>query len=318
MNYFYIFLILLIVFLAYQYIARQFNIVDKPNQRGSHSAITIRGGGIIFPLAALLWFVLFEFKYSFAITGLLIIALISFIDDIYKMSRVIRLLIHFVAVTLLFFEYSILGLSWYYWLPAYIVFVAWINAFNFMDGINGITSFYSLICLATFLFIPTEFTFISEELLIILIISVFVFAFFNARQIATAFAGDVGSVSMAFLLGWILLSLILESKKVEYVLFFSVYGIDSFYTIIYRLLRRENIFKAHRSHLYQYLSNELRMPHVLVSSGYAVIQMIINYLTIILINNNLMNFGSAAGILILLSLCYLITRSYVIKCIKGY
>ena len=311
----FVILILSFAFFFYFKIANNFNIIDKPNERSSHSYITIRGGGIIFPLAALLWFLLFDFHYPLAIAGLILIAVVSFLDDLYTLSRSLRMFIQFLSVTLVLWQVSLFDLSWYYWIPFYIVFIGWINAFNFMDGINGITPFYSLVCLGTYLFISTESSFVSTDLLIILSISVLIFSFFNARKRAKAFAGDVGSVSMAFLLGWFMLSLILMTQRIEYILFFVVYGIDSFFTIFHRLIKGENIFKAHRSHLYQFLSNELKLPHVAVSAFYAGFQAIINFFAILMIRNDMMNLPIFFMFIIILSALYLGIRLRVIKMI---
>ena len=310
------FILLLIGYLVYRYVARHFNIIDTPNERSSHSYATIRGGGIIFPIAAVLWFLLFDFHYPCAIAGLIIISILSFLDDIYTLSRNLRIFFQFMSVTLLFWQVSFFDASWYYWLTGYIVFLGWINAFNFMDGINGITPFYSLVSLTSFLYISTEFHFVPIDLLLILSISVLLFTYFNARERAKAFAGDVGSVSMAFLLGWFMLSLILLTQRIEYILIFAVYGVDSVFTILHRLIKKENIFEAHRSHLYQYLANELKMPHIGVSLLYSGVQAIVNLSVIMMIKNEIMNLTLFIGFLLILSVMYLVARIKVIKLIS--
>ena len=316
MIYFFAFALLLIGLRFYTYIANYFNITDKPNGRSSHSSITIRGGGIIFPVAAILWFVIFGFQYQWAIAGLVIIAIISFLDDLYTLSRRLRMFFHFIAVTLLFWELSLLNISWYYWLPGYIVFIGWLNAYNFMDGINGITPLYGLVSLGTFLYLSFETGLISSDLIKILSISVLIFAFVNARKQAKAFAGDVGSISMAFILGWFMLELILATQRIEYMLFFIVYGVDSVFTILHRLSKGENIFKAHRSHLYQFLANELNIPHVTVSAIYASLQAVINLLVIVMVRTEYMDYVIFAGFLLIFSSFYLFARLRVIKMIS--
>jgi UDP-GlcNAc:undecaprenyl-phosphate/decaprenyl-phosphate GlcNAc-1-phosphate transferase len=308
-------LLLIAGIFGYFKFAEKFKIIDKPNGRSSHSTTTIRGGGIIFPFAALLWLLLFGFQHPFAIGGLILIAVISFLDDVYTISRRLRMFCHFLAVTLLFWEISMVDISWYYLLPAYLLFIGWINAFNFMDGINGITPLYSLIALGTFLFLAFESGLLPVEFIKILSISALIFAFVNARRNARAFAGDVGSVSMAFLLGWFMLDLILATQRIEYILFFVVYGMDSVFTILHRLMNRENIFKAHRSHLYQFLANEMNLPHVTVSLIYAGLQAAINILVIILLRNEIMNYPIFIGFLLVFSSIYLIARSEVLKVI---
>ena len=314
-----LFIIILIVLLGilfgYFKIAKRLNILDKPNERSSHSNNTVRGGGIIFPIASVLWFLLFDFQYPFAIAGLILISVISFLDDVYALSRRLRMFVHILTVTLLYWQVSFFDLSWYYWLPGYIVFIGWINAFNFMDGINGITPIYSLVSLVSFLYISTEFSFVSIDLLLILSISVLIFTYFNARKRAKAFAGDVGSVSLAFLLGWFIVSLILFTQRIEYILFFAVYGIDSVFTIFHRLIKKENIFKAHRSHLYQYLANELEISHLAVSAIFSGLQASINIFVIMMIRNDMMDLTVFLGILLIFSAIYLIIRTRVIQAI---
>jgi UDP-GlcNAc:undecaprenyl-phosphate/decaprenyl-phosphate GlcNAc-1-phosphate transferase len=311
------FTILLISILAYFKIADRFNIIDKPNQRSSHSYVTIRGGGLIFSLAAILWFLIYEFAQPYIIISLISIALISFLDDLMPLSSMIRISVHLFAVSILFWQLQLFELPWYIIALAYLLIIGWINAFNFMDGINGITAIYSLVALSTFLWLVQNSTFLPipyiEKLLVLLIGSVLIFSFFNVRKKAKCFAGDIGSVGMAFLLAWFLLYLILQTGRIEYILFVVVYGIDSVITIVYRLKRRENIFQAHRSHLYQYLSNELKVPHTIVSILYGITQLLINILAIYLIDKGAMSIALFIGLLFILSAKYLLIRYYVVK-----
>lgn len=310
------FTIFVLILLGYFKIADHFNIIDKPNERSSHKHITIRGGGIVFPVAALLGFLLYGFNQPWIMLALLLLATVSFLDDVVTLSSKIRIIVHLIAVTLLFWQLQLFEIPWYGIGLAYVVVIGWINAFNFMDGINGITAFYGLVALFTFAWLNSSMDFVSQHLIILLILSVFVFSFFNVRKRAKTFAGDVGSVSMAFLLAWFMILLIKETGRMEYILFFSVYGIDSALTIFFRLLQRENIFKAHRTHLYQFLSNELQWPHVLVSGIYGVIQAGINFLVLMLISENKMTWQVFIMILILLSAFYLIIRLKITKILQ--
>lgn len=307
------FFIFVALLLGYFKLADHFNIIDKPNERSSHKNVTIRGGGIVFPVAAVLWFVFYGFNQFWIIFALLLLAVISFLDDLFSLSSKLRIVVHFVAVSILFWQLQIFNLPWYGIVAAYLLVTGWINAFNFMDGINGITAFYGLVSLLTFLWLNQSAEFVSQQLVVLLTLSVLVFSFFNARKRAKTFAGDVGSVPLAFLLAWFLISLILKTGRPEYILFFSVYGIDSAITILFRILQRENIFEAHRTHLYQYLSNEIQWPHVLVSGVYGIIQAVVNALTIVLISENLMTWQTFILILFSLSALYLIIRLKITK-----
>jgi len=259
----------------YLKLAIKFNIIDKPNERSSHREITIRGGGVLFPITILLWS-LIEGIFNPFILGILCISIISFIDDCKPLSNKIRLSIHFLSIGLLLYQLGFSEYSFIAWGLGLLFVGGWINAFNFMDGINGITVLYSLSILAVCFYLNTHIDFIQDSLLLYTAIALLVFGFYNVRKKAKSFAGDVGSVSMAFIIAFIVLSLILFTKNWQYVLLVSVYGIDSLLTIIQRLVKGDNIFQAHRSHLYQYLANEVKVPHVMVSIIYALIQLVLN------------------------------------------
>jgi len=317
MKYLLILFFIFITLLAYFHIAEHYQIVDKPNKRSSHKKSTIRGGGIIFPAAVILWFLLFGFRDIWVVTGLVLISTISFVDDLKNLSRFVRFLTHIIAVAFLFAGTTLFSLSPLIWIPVYIVTIGWINIFNFMDGINGITAFYSLICLVSFLFLSSMIGFTGYELPLVLIISVLIFGFFNARNNARIFAGDVGSISLAYMLAFMMIMLISETGRIEYLLFFSVYGIDGAVTILFRILRGENIFKAHRTNLYQFMSNELNLGHLIVAALYAITQMVINILTILLIEWGVMNTVVFFSILSILVLLYLTVRLLILSRIKG-
>lgn len=300
--------------LVYFRLADHFNIIDKPNQRSSHTYITVRGGGIVFPVAVILWFLFFGFENVYMVAGLMAMAVISFIDDVKTLSGKVRIAIHLLSVSLLFYQLALFGLPWWLVLVAYVLTIGWINAFNFMDGINGITSLYALVSLLTFYYLAfTHNLTLNLNLLTLLIFSTLIFSWFNLRRRARCFAGDVGSVSLAFMLAWFMISLIMQTGRPEYILFFSVYAIDSVFTIIHRLIKRENIFQAHRSHLYQYLSNEFRWLHVQVSVVYALVQAITNAAVIVLIQQQIMSLWLGVGILVLQSAIYLMLRFGVLR-----
>lgn len=316
-KYFLAFTILLAFFLVYMRLAKHYNIIDKPNERSSHTKLTIRGGGIVFPIAAILWFFLFEFQQTWIIVGLVLISLISFLDDLLTIPNKIRIITHLLAVSLLFWSLQLFGFPWWVLVITYVFTIGWINTFNFMDGINGITALYSLSALFSFYWLSRSISFVDNDLLVLLGFSILIFSWFNIRKRASVFAGDVGSVSMAFLLAWFMISLISSTGQVGYILFFSVYAVDSVFTILFRLFKRENIFKAHRTHLYQYLCNELKWPHVKVAVLYAVIQLGVNAVAIFLINKGLMNFSLLVSVFGLLSGIYLFIRFRVLKKIEG-
>ncbi|MEG2243185.1 MAG: glycosyltransferase family 4 protein [Muribaculaceae bacterium] len=282
-----IFLILLE--LGYFRIADKFNIIDKPNLRSSHSYITLRGGGIIFPLAAIVWTCAFGFQYTWFIVALIAISAISFIDDIHSVPNRIRIVVQFAAMLAVFCQWGIVNTeSWWIIIIALITCTGIINAYNFMDGINGITAGYSLAIIVPLLLLNYKIVFVEQSFLIVIALSILIFCFFNFRQHAKCFAGDVGSVSIAFIILFALGALILKTGNIWYIIFLAVYGIDSVLTIAHRLMLHENIFKPHRKHAYQLMANELKIPHTTVSSIYMLLQLIISLgLVYIPINNGI-------------------------------
>lgn len=276
MYYLIILALLFVAELLYFRIADKFNIIDKPNERSSHTRITLRGGGIIFYFGALAFFLTNHLEYPWFILGLTLITFISFADDIHSISQGKRLLFHFSAMALMFYQWGLFALPWWTIIVALIVCTGIINAYNFMDGINGITGGYSLVVLGALAYINRFITpFVEQEMIWIMILAVLVFNFFNFRKKAKCFAGDVGSVSISFILLFLIGKLILVGNDFSYIILLAVYGVDSVWTIIHRLMLHENIGLPHRKHLYQLMANELKVPHVVVSLVYMVVQAII-------------------------------------------
>lgn len=274
MNYLIIVLVLIALELLYFKVADHYNIIDKPNERSSHTRITLRGGGVLFYLGVVLHALFFGLMYPWFLLGLTLIATISFVDDVRSVPNRLRLAIHFTAMLLLFYEWGLFdNANVLYLLIALILCTGIINAYNFMDGINGITGGMSAVILFGLIYANYEVTpYIETSFLYVSFFAVMVFNFFNFRTKAKCFAGDVGSVSIAFILIFALGKLILATNDWTYIIFLAVYGVDSVLTIIHRLLLHENIFKAHRRHAYQLLANEWKVPHVVVSTGYALLQ----------------------------------------------
>nr|WP_308757795.1 glycosyltransferase family 4 protein [uncultured Bacteroides sp.] len=272
-------IILVLLFLAelfYFRIADKCNIIDKPNERSSHTRITLRGGGIIFYFGALAYFLTNHWEYPWFILALTLITFISFVDDIRSISQSLRLMLHFTAMALMFYQWGLFTLPWWWIIVALIVCTGIINAYNFMDGINGITGGYSLVILAALAYINTEITqFVEPALIYTVLCSVLVFCFFNFRKKAKCFAGDVGSVSIAFILLFLIGKLILKTEDFSWIILLAVYGVDSVLTIIHRLMLHENIGLPHRKHMYQLMANELKIPHVAVSLVYMLTQAVI-------------------------------------------
>lgn len=294
-----IFLFLLVVAeLLYFRMADKFNIIDKPNERSSHSRVTLRGGGIVFWISVLMYFVISGFANPWFFAGLTLISAISFADDITPQSPKLRLMVQFVALMLMCVQWQLFDYSWFFVVLALIVGVGVMNAFNFMDGINGITGGYSMAVLVSLWYVNNyQIFFVDNDLIYIVFIALLVFNFFNFRIKAKCFAGDVGAVSAAFILIFMLGLLIVKTGDFSYIAFLLVYGVDSVLTIIHRILLKENITEPHRKHLYQLLSNEMKVPQLLVSSIYAVLQLLISFGFIVFHSVSLWYLVTAAALL---------------------
>lgn len=274
------------IMLVYFKVADRFNIIDKPNQRSSHTEITLRGGGIIFWFSALLYFAQHVQNYYFFFTGITLVSLVSFWDDIQSLSNKIRISIHFLSITLIFLDLNLFN-SIPIWavVIAYILAIGVINAYNFMDGINGITGLYTFVVMGSMLYVNTKIQLFADGSFIkFAMIASLVFLFFNYRKKAKCFAGDVGSIAIAFWIIYLVLKLILITNSIIWLLFLAVYGVDSICTIMHRLYLKQNIFEAHRLHFYQILSNEYKIQHRIVSLIYAIVQTGISFIVVVLYN----------------------------------
>ncbi len=270
--------LLILLELVYFRIADRYNIIDKPNMRSSHTAVTLRGGGIIFLFSAWIYAVCFGLNYLWFLAGLSLVGLVSFADDIHSLSDRVRLVAQFAAMFMMFYQFDILHFhDWWIVVAALIVCVGIINAYNFMDGINGITGGYSIAVLLPLIYLNYQYDFIDMAFLYVTGLGLLVFCFFNFRKKAKCFAGDVGSVSMAFMLLFALGLLMLKTNNAAYIVFLAVYGVDSVLTICHRIKLRENLGEAHRKHAYQLLANELHIPHIKVSLFYIILQLAISF-----------------------------------------
>jgi UDP-GlcNAc:undecaprenyl-phosphate GlcNAc-1-phosphate transferase len=269
----------LLIIQIYFKVAKRFGIIDKPNNRSSHVEPTLRGGGILFPLMYILvgiWslYVGYQPISVCFLLGIFLIAAISFWDDVSELSPKLRVLVHLVSVGLLIWQTGIYNFGILAIVIAMILIIGSINAYNFMDGINGITALYSMVVVGSLHYL------MPEMKLDYVLVSLLVFAIFNIRKKAVCFSGDVGSVTLAYIIAFCIAKLMVQTHEIKWIFLLGIYGIDSIITILYRLKRKENIFKPHRTHLYQYLANEKGMSHISVSAIYAIAQFGLSYVVI--------------------------------------
>ena len=323
-NYVTIAILLLIAELVYFNIADHFNIIDKPNERSSHTKIVLRGGGIIFLIGAWIWSAFFGFQYPWFLAAITLAAGVSFVDDVRSLPDLVRLLVQFIAMGLMFYQLEMIHADlWWAVILALIVCVGATNIYNFMDGINGITAGYSLAVLIPLLLvneIPGQARkdlggFVETSFIIVSILSVLVFSYFNFRpkNKAKCFAGDVGSVGVAFILLFIIGCLIMKTRDITWLIFLVVYGVDGCCTIVHRIMLHEHLGEAHRKHVYQIMANELGMSHVGVSLLYMAVQLVISLVMVYLIPNTVV-----AHWLYLIAVLLALVAAYVLFMKKYY
>ena len=328
-TYIIIFVLLLVAELVYFRIADKCNIIDKPNQRSSHTTIVLRGGGIIFMIGAWVWSAFFGFEYPWFLAGLTLVAGVSFVDDIRSLPDSVRLVAQFAAAAMAFYQLDILHWDmWWIVLVALIVYVGATNVINFMDGINGITAGYALAVLVPLGLLNTNYhelatnlttnyssivssdgVFVDQSLIVASIIAAIVFCIFNFRPKGKAkcFAGDVGSIGIAFIMLFLLGNVIIKTGDITWLIFLLVYGVDGCLTIIHRIMLHENLGEAHRKHAYQIMANELKIGHVKVTMLYMAMQLIVSLGFIYLCPNTVLcHWMYLIGALAVLAIAYVL------------
>lgn len=328
-TYIIIFVLLLVAELVYFRIADKCNIIDKPNQRSSHSTIVLRGGGIIFLIGAWVWSLFFGFDYPWFLAGLTLVSGVSFVDDIRSLPDSVRLVAQFAAAAMAFYQLDILHWDmWWIVLVALVVYVGATNVINFMDGINGITAGYALAVLIPLGLLNTNYqelamnlatncssvfssdgVFVDQSLIVASIIAAVVFCIFNFRPKGKAkcFAGDVGSIGIAFIMLFLLGNVIIKTEDITWLIFLLVYGVDGCLTIVHRIMLHENLGEAHRKHAYQIMANELKIGHVKVTLLYMAIQLVVSLGFIYLCPNTpLCHWMYLIGALAVLAIAYVL------------
>jgi len=271
-----LFVIVFVLEVLYFKLARRFNIIDKPNARSSHHKPTLLGGGIIFVVALLLYSLFFGFNYPWLLPGAFLLATVSYIDDLKPQSPKLRLLVQLGSLLLMFAELGMYSYPPHWIVIALTVATGVLNAYNFMDGINGMLGMTSLVVLGGLIYINVNVVvFTDANLLYLLLMSVVVFNFFNFRTKAKCFAGDVGAFTMGFMLVYFIMKLILITGNFAWIAMLAMYGVDTILTIIHRIFLGENLTQPHRKHLFQLLANELQFSHLLISVVYALLQLLV-------------------------------------------
>lgn len=284
MTYLIAFVSFFILELIYFRIANNFNIIDRPNHRSSHTSVILRGGGIVLVFSIIGWFIRSQYSYVWFTLAIIIISIISFFDDIKPLSGKLRIAVQTISVLLVLYQLQRFSFPLYWNMLALIAILAIVNISNFMDGINGMLAIYLYVALLTSYLLNSQLRLFDDDLIFFIGIGNTVFSFFNCRKKPTCFSGDIGSITMGLILSFFIAGFTIKTDSPIFLLMFAVYGVDGILTILQRMINKENIFKAHRQHLFQYLCNEYKLPHLLVSSIYGGVQMLINIGVVLLWN----------------------------------
>ena len=269
--------LLLVVEIAYIWLAKRMGVVDRPHHQSSHTGTVVRGGGILFYIAYLVWFIWSGFQMPMIFVGLSILAFVSFVDDIHSVSPKIRQVCQFAAFLIMLYNVHVFSQPLQ---PLFLLSVACVgvvNIYNFMDGVNGMTGGYSLVAILSLIYVNHFIThFIDNDLLVFVLMAILVFCFFNFRTHAKCFAGDVGALSIGFIILFLILKLFLQEAQLYWMSFIVVYAVDGGMTMLHRTFLGENLMTPHKKHAYQIMANELGMGHLKVSLIYMGLQALCN------------------------------------------
>ncbi len=256
-------------------------ILDHPNERSSHQTPTPRGGGIaVIAVLVAAWVAIGDYLGAPTATvwalpaAAILLAAVSFVDDLKSLGPPVRLAAQAGAVGVILFVMPDHGLFFQGALPAAldpvlagILWVWFINLFNFMDGIDGIAGVETLgigIGIAVVIFMAGNAD--SQVLAFHGIAAAGVALGFLKMNWSPAriFMGDVGSVPLGFLLGWLLLMLAASGQWAAALILPSYYLSDATVTLCRRAFRGEKIWRPHRLHFYQ-LAVQRGLDHGAVS-----------------------------------------------------
>lgn len=255
---------------AYLRLAPGWQQIDVPQARSSHTRPTVRGAGaVLLPLVAVAWGL--GYLPGWPAIGVLFAGLTGLAADHEYMPPWTRLLLYALAWVFIGAGYAGFGFEAWWWLPLWLAALAWVNLFNFMDGINGMLTGYSLVLLLALYLHPALAD--HRQLIGVATAWVVTYGFFNVRRRALLFAGDIGAIALACILGLLLLLLLGRTGQWWYLLWVAVYAADAGGTLVWRILHRHHLFTPHRNHLYQYLANEAGWPALAVSGLYAGLQL---------------------------------------------
>ncbi|MBP9791714.1 MAG: hypothetical protein KBC27_00690 [Rickettsiales bacterium] len=270
------------------FIFKKLNILDVPNTRSNHKTPIPVGGGIAIVITTL-WTLFLTFfnqttesqiKYLFL--SIIIIAFISFIDDLKSLKVRTRIPFHIIAIILLLKSLLFPQHDIYMFITLIVGIFFFINFYNFMDGIDGSAASEAIHIGMSIILLYAFDSFIPQELLIVSLVLVGAslgFAIFNWHP-AQIFLGDVGSISLGVICAWLLLNLALYKYLAAAIIIPLYYIADSTLTITKRLLQGKKIWQAHSEHFFQKAVRK-GLSHAKVTRKIILINFILCILSII-------------------------------------
>ena len=247
-------------------IVRRFDFIDKPNNRKVHNLDIPTGGGIIIFFGIFLSLLVFNFyfpeyfKLSFAyFCGLLIMFVMGLMDDKNDLQPKLKLLaqlvsaVIFIALSGEFFSFDFMGNKILGILLTIFFIISVVNAYNLIDGLDGLSSGLGIITISSLLLIlDSEFKIIFFSIIGIL------FAFLRRNSYpAKIFLGDTGSYMLGYSISVLGVLVVGELKSFNYIfiliIFMGIPIIDTTYAFIRRMLKGENIFQADKKHIHHLL-----------------------------------------------------------------
>ncbi len=240
------------LFEFYKNFCSSFKFLDIPNKRSSHTIATPKGAGIVFAITSII-FIIFIFNYSYILI-LIPLLIIGFLDDFKGVSRISRLFVQFFTSLFIVYNSNLFKFftlsngnleNLFFFIFLITCSIGIINFFNFSDGIDGlVASSGSIYLILIGIFTNPIYLFIG--------VSLGVFLIFNWSP-AKLFMGDVGST---FIGAIVVISSLSKNNSLDSLvslLMIAPILIDPFICVLRRLISRQNIFIAHKTHLYQRL-----------------------------------------------------------------
>jgi UDP-N-acetylmuramyl pentapeptide phosphotransferase/UDP-N-acetylglucosamine-1-phosphate transferase len=253
------------------------NVLDIPNHRSSHSMPTPRGGGLAIAIVVVIGFSLFQLfgrgmparAFLGYALGAVMVAAISGIDDLFEISAKARLTVHVLAsclfcllagwVTTIYIPFlGELKLGWFGFPLTVLWITGFTNAFNFMDGIDGIAAGQAIVAALGWLVVTSVLGLTALTILNVLIIGASLGFLIHNLPPARIFMGDVGSTILGYTFATLPGLAFNQARDPRLIvvgaLCVAPFVFDTTLTMLRRALRKERLFQAHRTHLYQRLT----------------------------------------------------------------